>query len=144
MEMATLRAAQEARACAKTAKHTSICRDIAWQIVMLAERAAGHRATAGANVPALEYRKWMAMFESGDPALGDPVPRPEDDAAAAAGREAASDRERQLANAIVTDYLECVGEWARPEEKGGAIGTNAPIGVVRIRGQSWTAGGSGQ
>ena len=101
-----------------------------FQIVMLAERGAEHRATAGANVPALEYRRWLAMFASGDPSLGDPVTQPEDRAAAAAAREAASHRDRQLAQATVQDYLQCVGEWRRSEEQGGSIGFNAPLGAV--------------
>ena len=100
------------------------------QIVMLAERGAEHRATAGANVPALEYRRWLAMFTSGDPSLGDPVTQPEDRAAEAAAREAASDRDRQLAQATVQDYLHCLGEWKRSEEQGGSIGFNEPLGAV--------------
>ena len=129
-ELETLQAAQAERAAAKAAKHEAMCRDIAWQLVMLAERTAAHRETVGANVPRLEYRRWMAMFTADDPALGEPVTRPEADAATVALQDAAEEHDRQLARSTVGDYLECAGEWARGAEQGGGIGTNAPVGEV--------------
>lgn len=131
VEVETLQAAQRERAAAKATKHEAMCRDIAWQLVMLAERTAAHRESVGANAPRHEYRRWLAMFVAGDPALGEPVVRPEADAANAALQEAAVEHERQLARSTVNDYLECAGDWARGEEQGGSIGHNAPVGEVR-------------
>jgi hypothetical protein len=127
VEMEAWHAAEAARAAAKAARHRASCRDIAWQVVMLAERAAEHRASTGANVPVLEYRRWLAMFTSGDPALGDPVV-PHD----AAAEAEADEKQRQVARATMEDYLDCVGAWVRTETQGGPIGHNAYVGEVGL------------
>lgn len=50
-----------------------MCRDVAWQLVQLAERTAEYRSRTGANPPMNEFRRWVAMFIAGDPALGSPI-----------------------------------------------------------------------
>lgn len=73
LEMETWRAGQQQRDAARAEKHAGLCKGIAWQLVMLAERAAEYREKTGANVPVNEWRRWLALFMSGDPALGAPV-----------------------------------------------------------------------
>ena len=66
LEMGAWRAAQAERAAAKSARHEAMCRGIAWQLVMMAERSAEYRNSTGALVPRREYRQWLAMFKSGE------------------------------------------------------------------------------
>eukprot|EP00798_Chlamydomonas_sp_ICE-L_P002728 gene2728-12601_t len=61
--------AQGARSGDTARKNADMCRDIAMQLVMLAERAGKYRAENNASVSLREYRNWLAMFRSGDPAL---------------------------------------------------------------------------
>ncbi|KAG1668074.1 hypothetical protein FOA52_010484 [Chlamydomonas sp. UWO 241] len=141
-EMEAWRGAQAGRAAEKAAAHADTCRSVAWQVVMLAERAAQHRERTGANVPANEFRRWLAMFVSGNDALGTP-PTPVDTQAEEA-MAAALARQKDVARAtVVSDYLECSGEFAIPSEpttttdgassastSGGPVGFNAPVGAA--------------
>mmetsp|Transcript_35241 Transcript_35241/g.78424 ORF Transcript_35241/g.78424 Transcript_35241/m.78424 type:complete len:1824 (+) Transcript_35241:146-5617(+) len=122
LEMDAWRAAQQAHADAKARKHAQMCEEIAWQVVMIAERAAQYRETTGAMVPIHEYRRWLAMFKAGDVTLGAPVIKSSEEDQQTLGIDPA------LAKAAAEDYMECVGEFERPEDKGGPIGSNAHLG----------------
>ncbi len=126
-EMEAWHAAQQARADAKHAKHVSAAREIAYQLVSLAERAAEYRAATGQLVPRREWRQLLAMFFAGDPQLGPPPP-PQDaesEAAAAAARESML----RLGRALVDDYLACAGDWLRAD---GPIGHDELLGQVGV------------
>ncbi|KAG2499886.1 hypothetical protein HYH03_002175 [Edaphochlamys debaryana] len=125
LEMEAWRAAQQARADAKAAKHASTARDIAYQLVSLAERAAEYRTATGNLVPRREWRQWLAMFVSGDPELGAPAPPPREEAEAAEAAE--REANLRIGQALVPDYLECAGDWQRED---GPIGHDELLGQV--------------
>ncbi|KAG2442556.1 hypothetical protein HXX76_002642 [Chlamydomonas incerta] len=124
LEMEAWRAAQQARAEAKAAKHAAFARDVAYQLVSLAERSAEYRSATGNLVPRREWREWLTMFVAGDPQLGPPAPPVgvEAEAAAAEVREACL----RVGRALVDDYLACAGDWVR---------TDGPIGHDELLGQ---------
>ncbi|GFR40940.1 hypothetical protein Agub_g1600 [Astrephomene gubernaculifera] len=124
LEMEAWRAAQQARAEAKAAKHAAFARDIAYQLVGLAERAAEYRSSTGNLVPRREWRQWLTMFVTADPALAPPAPLQGAAAAAEAENREASLR---LGRALVGDYLACAGDWVRTE---GPIGHDELLGQV--------------
>ncbi|KAG2448325.1 hypothetical protein HYH02_006909 [Chlamydomonas schloesseri] len=125
LEMEAWRAAQQARAEAKAAKHAAFARDVAYQLVSLAERSAEYRAATGNLVPRREWREWLTMFVAGDPQLGPPAPPVAAEAAAAAAemREACL----RVGRALVDDYLACTGDWLRAE---GSIGHDELLGQI--------------
>ncbi|EFJ52136.1 hypothetical protein VOLCADRAFT_103155 [Volvox carteri f. nagariensis] len=125
LEMEAWRAAQQARAEAKAAKHAAFAREVVYQLVGLAERAAEYRLATGNLVPRREWRQWLAMFAAGDPQLGMPPPPPGSEAqlAEADAREATS----RLGRALVGDYLACTGDWVREQ---GPIGHDELLGQV--------------
>ncbi|KXZ56759.1 hypothetical protein GPECTOR_1g684 [Gonium pectorale] len=125
LEMEAWRAAQRARAEAKAAKHAAFARDMAYQLVALAERAAEYRAATGNMVPRREWRQWLALFTAGDPALGPPAP-PQGEVAEAEANEA-REASLRLGRALIGDYLACAGDWAREE---GPIGHDEVIGEL--------------
>ena len=127
LELKAFRAAEAERARAKTAKNSIACKEVAWQLVMLAERCIEHRSITGAaKVPIGEYRRWLALFAKGDPSLGDPVIEPDPEAEEARAR--ALQREKILAQAAIDDYITCSGDFSRSEDQGGPIGPNAVLG----------------
>lgn len=133
LEMEAWRAAQEARTAAKAAQHAELVTDIAWQLVQLAERTVEQRSNSGeARVPRREWREWLAMFVSGDAALGTPVVRlsKEEKAEAEARRQQA----QRLARVLVGDYLRTEGDWVLNASASGggagSIGHNELLGRV--------------
>ncbi len=65
--MQTWRSAQEQRRAAKAAAHAAMAKEMAWQLVMIAERAVEHRAATGQAVSRKDWRDWLAMFKAGEP-----------------------------------------------------------------------------
>ncbi|GLC51118.1 hypothetical protein PLESTB_000467700 [Pleodorina starrii] len=125
LEMEAWRAAQAARAEAKAAKHAAFAREVAYQLVGLAERAAEYRLATGNLVPRREWRQWLALFAAGDPQLGLPPPPPGTDAAVQ--EAAAAETAKRLGRALVGDYLVCSGDWLREQ---GPIGHDELLGQV--------------
>ncbi|GIL73035.1 hypothetical protein Vretimale_4669 [Volvox reticuliferus] len=125
LEMEAWRAAQQARAEAKAAKHAAFAREVVYQLVGLAERSGKYRLATGNLVPRREWRQWLAMFEAGDQQLGMPPPPPGSEAqvAEADAREATI----RFGQALVGDYLACSGDWVRDQ---GPIGHDELLGQV--------------
>jgi hypothetical protein len=65
-ELQVWSAAQAARQAAKAAKHTSLCRSLAVQLVNLAALAAGYKERTNAPVPRHLWRQWLGLFASGE------------------------------------------------------------------------------
>eukprot|EP00798_Chlamydomonas_sp_ICE-L_P003482 gene3482-13544_t len=63
---ATWRAELDAYKAQESAENAAVCEEIAWQ------RAAEYRVNNNALVPLKEWRKWLALFKTGDPELGAP------------------------------------------------------------------------
>lgn len=65
-ELAAWREQQQQHAAAKSAAHTAMARQLAWQVVQLAERVIQYRAAAaGQKVPLRDWRAWMSLFTAG-------------------------------------------------------------------------------
>ncbi len=80
MELELFRASEAERQRQRVAADSVVCREVAWQLVMLAERSIEHRAASqGAKVPIGEYRRWLALFAAG---VGEPVSEPDPEVSA--------------------------------------------------------------
>ena len=122
-------AEQAARDAKRQAKHLAMCREMALQLVGVAERFIAHKAklTPGALVPRSEMREWVNLFVKGTPLYVpyvDPVPTEED-------VENLADTEAKVLNGVAyAEYLDCRGQWTLPDAEGGVVDPNPVLGSV--------------
>lgn len=120
---------QAERDAKRRAKHTAMCREMALQLVGVAERFIAHKAKLlpGALVPRSEMRGWVNLFVQGAPLYVphvDPLPTEEE-------VENLADTEAKVLNDVTyAEYLDCRGQWALQDAEGGAVDPNPVLGSV--------------